>query len=286
MKIFDGKKAARKILKDLGEKIKAEKIRPVLAVVLVGADEASKLYIKLKKEAAAKIGIEVREFNFDSRVKEADIIEKIKNLNENKEVHGILVQLPLPAIFNMDKILGAIGLQKDVDGFRKENRRRLEKKETPNFAPVLPLAILTALADAAKNDLANLKDKSILALVNSEIFGSALKQIFDKERAPLKYHVRNTCIVSGIEKEILTADVLISVCGCPNLIKGEMIKEGAILIDGGITRYHDGKVVGDVNRASVEQKAAFLTPVPGGIGPLTVALLLRNVYLAARAIAA
>lgn len=282
MKLFNGKKAAQKILKELGEKIKDEKIRPVLAVVLAGENEASKLYIKLKKESGVKIGIEIKEFYFNEQEGEDEIIRKIKQLNEDKETHGIIVQLPLPAVFNTERILEAISPQKDVDGFHKENRWLLEKGETPPFLPVLPVAILTALADAVKNNLASLKDKKILALVNSEVFGSTLKLVLEKEGASLQYQVRNTCIVLGIEKEIFSADVLISVCGCPNLIKGEMIKPGVILIDAGITRYHDGKVVGDVNRKDVEEKAAFLTPVPGGIGPLTVALLLRNVYLAAK----
>ena len=280
MKIFNGKRAAQKILKELAEKIKAEKLRPVLAVVMIGDNEASKLYVKLKKESAAKIGVEVREFYFSDQSGEEEIICKIKQLNENGEVHGIIVQLPLSALFNEGRILETISSQKDVDGFHKENRRLMEKNESPYFLPVLPLAILTALADSVKNKLASLRDKNILALVNSEIFGSTLKLVLEKEGVPLKYQVRNTCIVLGIEKEILSADVLISVCGCPNLIKGEMIKTDVILIDAGVTRYFDGKVVGDVCKKDVAAKAAFLTPVPGGIGPLTVALLLRNVYLA------
>ncbi len=281
MKIFDGKKAARKILKELAADIKKAKIRPALAVILVGENEASKLYVKLKKEAAAKIGVEIREFYFSDQTREEETINKIKELNEDEKIHGIIVQLPLPAIFSTERIVEAVSPLKDVDGFHKENRHRLEKKEPPHFLPVLPLAILTALTDAVKNNLANLKNKNILALVNSEVFGAALKLVLAKEGVSINYQVRNTCIVLGIEKEIQSADVLISVCGCPNLIKGEMIKEGVILIDAGITRYHDGKVVGDVNRKDVESKAAFLTPVPGGIGPLTVALLLRNVYIAA-----
>ncbi len=280
MKLFNGKRAAQKILKELGSEIKQSKIQPVLAVILVGDDEASKIYVRLKKEAAAKVGIKVRDFYFDVQAAEEEIIKKIKQLNEDNEVHGIIAQLPLPAILNTDRILGSINPLKDVDGFHQENRRLLEKGE-PHFLPVLPLAILTALAEAVKNDLNKLKDRNILALVNSEVFGSTLKSVLEKEGVLIKYQVRNTCIVFGIEKEIQAADVLISVCGCPNLVKEEMIKDGVILIDGGITRYHDGKVVGDVNRASVQVKASFLTPVPGGIGPLTVALLLRNVYLAA-----
>jgi len=280
MRVFDGKKVARKILKELAADIKKDKVKPVLAVILVGEDEASRLYIRLKKEAAVKVNIEVREFVFDNQAAEQEIINKIEELNKDNGVHGIIIQLPLPAIFNTEKITETISPAKDVDGFHKDNRRLLDKGKEPIFFPVLPWAILTAIANAVKGDLISLKDKKILALVNSELFGCVLKLVLEKEKTPLKYQVRNTCIVLGIEKEILSADILISVCGCPNLIKGEMIKAGVILIDAGITRYHDGRVIGDVDRKSVEEKAAFLTPVPGGIGPITVALLLRNVYLA------
>jgi len=285
MRIFNGKKAAQKILRELANEIKKEKLRPSLAVILVGDNEASKLYIKLKKEAAIKIGVQIQEFCFNDQIKEEMIVQKIKELNEDKDIHAIIVQMPLPAIFNTERILGVISAHKDVDGFNKENRQLSEKGRTPHFLPVLPLAILTALADAVENNLENLKDKNILALVNSEVFGSTLKFVLGKEGVLVRYQVRNTCIVLGIEKDILAADILISVCGCPNLIKGEMIKKSAVLIDAGITRYHDGKVVGDVNQKEVKDKAAFLTPVPGGIGPLTVALLLRNVYLAAKSFA-
>ena len=143
--------------------------------------------------------------------------------------------------------------------------------------PVLPMAVLRAIQGGVK-DLAG---KEILALVNSEIFGQSLKLVLEKEGARVNFMVRNTCVVLGAEKDMRSADIIVTVCGCPSLIKDEMIKEGAVLIDGGITRYHDGRVVGDVDAQSVETKAAFLTPVPGGIGPLTVALLLKNVYLAA-----
>ena len=144
--------------------------------------------------------------------------------------------------------------------------------------PVLPLVVLTAL-DSAKKLMVG---KNVLALVNSDIFGQTLKIILTREGFTVDYLVRNTCVLFGAEKELRTADILISVCGCPNMIKGESIKEGVILIDAGVTRYHDGKVVGDVDQQSVAGKASFLAPVPGGLGPLTVALLLKNVYLAAK----
>jgi len=280
MKLFDGKKVANKILKELAEEIKKAKIKPRLAIVLVGEDESSKLYVKLKKEAGKKIGIEVQEHRFSAQAPEEEIVSYIQRLNGEVDVNGIIVQLPLPAILNADKIIEAINPKKDVDGFHKENRKLLEKgKET--ILPVLPLVILTAL-DSAKKLVTG---KNVLALVNSDIFGQTLKIILAREGFVVGYLVRNTCVLFGAEKELKTADILISVCGCPNMIKRESIKEGAVLIDAGVTRYHDGKVIGDIDRESVKNKAAFLTPVPGGLGPLTVALLLRNVYLVAENLA-
>lgn len=282
MKIFNGKKVAQKILEKLAAKIKKERIHPVLAVISVGKNEPSKLYLKLKKEAASRISIRVQEYCFSAQVKEKEIIQKIKELNENNEVDGIIIQLPLPIIFNRERIIGAISPTKDVDGFHQENWRLLQKNK-PYFFPVLPSVILLVLSQAFKSDW---KNKKIMALVNSEIFGQVLKLVLKKEGAEINYLVRNNCSMSDLEKKLKSADILITVCGCPNLIKKEMIKKGAILIDAGITRDKDGQVVGDVDKKEIEEKASFLTPVPGGIGPLTVALLLRNVYLAARNFAA
>jgi len=286
MKLFDGKKAARKILKEIEDEIKKKKrIHPALAVILAGEDSVSKLYLKLKKEAGAKIGIKVQEHYFNADIKEEEIISKIKTLNEDKKTHGIIVQLPLPAMLNQDRVISAISPKKDVDGFQKENKSfslTKEKKE-PRLEPVLPKAILIALNEALKNDL---KNKKMIALVNSDIFGQSLKAVLEKEGAQINCLVRKACVIMGVQNEVKEADVLITVCGCPRFIKGDMIKDGAILIDAGITRYSDGKVVGDIDSESVKYKAAFLTPVPGGIGPLTVALLLKNVFLAAKNFAA
>ena len=298
MKLFNGKRVANKILKELKEAIAKEKQSPKLAIVLVGDDEASKLYVKLKKEAGKKIGIEVAEHKFNGQAKEDEIISYIQRLNCDTDVDGIITQLPLPAVLNADKIIGAIDPMKDVDGFHKENRKLLEKGKE-KLMPVLPTAILSALqaalkggaagsafatssAEATAVEKASGDKKKILALVNSEIFGQTLKIVLARAGFSVDYLVRNTCVVFGAEKEIKEAEVLISACGCPQMIKGETIKEGAILIDAGVTRYHDGKVAGDVDAASVAAKAVFLTPVPGGLGPLTVALLLRNVYLAVK----
>ncbi len=278
MKIFNGKKMADEILKETSRQIKKEKLKPALAVILIGENEASKIYVKIKKQTAAKIGIKVHEYLFSDKNREGEIIARIEELNGDEKISGIIVQLPLPAIFNADKIIDAIDPAKDVDGFQRENRQLLEKGEV-RLAPVLPSAIALVLESALGGDF---KGRIMIALVNSEIFGRSLKTILTQKGAACEYLVRNTCVILGSEKEIKSADVLISACGCPNFIKADMIKEGAILVDAGVTRWSDGQVVGDFDRESVKSKAAFLTPVPGGIGPLTVALLLRNVYLAAK----
>lgn len=253
MRIFDGKKEAEKILLSLNKKIKGG-AQPKLAVIAVAPDTASKLYIRNKKRAARKVGISVSYFELK---KEEDVIDKIHKLNSDSLVNGIIVQLPLPKNFNTDRIVQSISPKKDVDGFQKKS----------TFTPVLPAAILIALKRADKNI------KKATALVNSRIFGETLKYFLSKEGIKINY------VLKDYIDKLPLVDILITVCGCPGFIRGDMIKKEAVLIDAGITM-KNGKVFGDVDRESVAGKAAYLTPVPGGIGPLTVALLLKNTYIA------
>ncbi|MCD6500819.1 bifunctional 5,10-methylenetetrahydrofolate dehydrogenase/5,10-methenyltetrahydrofolate cyclohydrolase [bacterium] len=273
MRTFNGKKEAERIIFDLKKKIKKEKIVPRLAVILVGENKASKLFIRKKKEAAKIVGIKVKLFKYKRSVSQKKIIEKIEKLNLDPSVNGILVQLPLPEGFDTDKIIGKINPKKDVDGFLSVKSL---KKGKPYFFPVLPSAILFALRGAKKS----YQKKRILALVNSGIFGQTLKNFLERKKIKINYLIKKNYSLSEIEKKLKLADVIIVACGQPNLIEGKMIKKGAILIDGGITLTKKGKLVGDVARESVKEKASFLTPVPGGLGPLTVSLLLRNVYFA------
>lgn len=275
MKIFHGKKIADEILNDLKKKIAKERILPTLAIVYVNSNRESELYIKKKREASKKIGIRLFCYKFKKTENEEKIIKKIKELNNSDSIDGIIVQLPLPKGFNTQRIIETIDPKKDVDGFHKENRKLL-KKGTPFFFPVLPQAIFLALKKIKK------KRKKILALVNSDIFGETLKEFLKKKKIKVKYLIFKKKNLSEIKKEIKKADIIISVLGRPFFIKGKMIKEGAILIDAGIRVSEKGEIKGDVYQESVKEKASFLTPVPGGIGPLTVALLLRNVYLSAK----
>lgn len=262
MKIINGKKIADRILADLKKEIDQKNLQPCLAIVLVGDDSSSRLYLQKKEEAAQRIGVAIKKHELPGQTSEKEVLDLINSLNQDKQIDGILVQLPLPNQLTTDKIVQAINPDKDVDGFVKGSQ----------FESPFILAIWQALVATGQK----LNDKRIIALVNSDIFGRSLQ-------AYLKGLEVNYLL--GFNDEFLAdlkkADVLISVLGQPRLIRGEMIKEGAILIDGGISRV-DNKVVGDVDREDIQEKVGWLTPVPGGLGPLTVAFLLKNVVLAAR----
>lgn len=273
MIIFDGKKEAEKILIELKEEVSKAGITPRLDMILVGENKASQVYVGIKQETGKIVGIEGNVYSFKANVQEKEILDKIKELNEDLKVNGILVQLPLPKSLDVDKIISAISPKKDVDGFHLENRSLL-KSGNPHFYPVLPLAIFQALASASLD----FQDKKISAIVNSDLFGNTLQDFFGTKKIKLSVFKRDSIDFS----ETKNSDIIISVCGCPGLIKGEFIKEGVILIDAGLSYTEDDRVLGDVDKDSVAKKASFLTPPVGGIGPLTVAFLLKNVYLSAK----
>jgi methylenetetrahydrofolate dehydrogenase (NADP+)/methenyltetrahydrofolate cyclohydrolase len=265
MKIFNGKGEAEKILLDLKKKIKKKKVKPKLAVISVGDDPASKLFIRNKKRAVKRIGMKVLCSKFKKKVKGKEIIQKIILLNKDSSVNGIIVQLPLPKKFRAEDVTREINLRKDVDGFQEKT--------------FFPSPLISAVLIALRQSTRNLRNKDIVALVNSDIFGQTLKKKLAKERIKIKYILRKKLTGKKLGEKLRKADAVITVCGCPKLIKKGMIKKRAVLIDAGITVFR-GKVVGDVDKEGISEKASFLTPVPGGLGPLTVALLLKNVYSA------
>jgi len=260
MKIFDGKKEAEKIIADLKKKISKQGISPKLAIISIAPDDSSKLYMRNKRRAAKRAGIKIASYFFSAKAKEASVLNRIEKLNQDKSIFGIIVQLPLPAVFNTDKIINSISFKKDVDGFQKQSF----------FEAVLPQAIYFCLKKAGVK-----KNQHLLALVNSKIFGETLKLFLKKKNLEMQYFFLKKMPLEKIKK----TEVLITACGCPGIINGVMIKDGVIVIDAGITK-KGKKILGDADRESVPKKANFLTPVPGGIGPLTVALLLKNTYLA------
>jgi methylenetetrahydrofolate dehydrogenase (NADP+)/methenyltetrahydrofolate cyclohydrolase len=278
MKIFNGKKESEKILRKLKAQIKKEKLSPHLAVFLIGNDKASKIYVNLKKQAAENIGVKFTLYKYKKNADENEIIKKIKELNKDERVSRIIVQLPLPNNFNTEKIISSIDPKKDADGFHKKNVKALKNGEKMNLNPVLPAVILHILKFAQKTGL---EKKKIKALVNSRFFGEVLKSFFSVNGFELEFFVVKNASLKKIEKFTKDTDVLISVLGKKGLIIGEMLKKDVILIDAGITK-KGKKVYGDFDFESCIKKAKFITPVSGGVGPMTVVFLLKNIVLIER----
>lgn len=280
MKLLKGKKISERILKKLEKTIKKEKLKPALAVILVGDNKASEIYVRLKKKAAERIGIGFHLFKFGEKEKENTILKKISELSKNKNISGIIVQLPLPKKFNTQKIINSINSQKDVDGFSAKSGSTFGGHSLEGFTgyqPVFPRAIIKLLEAVPSAQLS--EACRVLVLANSRKFGKVMELALKNKNIKCKYILKKEMDKSLVE--IKKSDIIISAVGQPGLIRGEMIKKGAIIIDGGITKI-GGKVLGDADFESVKNKASFITPVPGGVGPVTIACLLENVYIASK----
>lgn len=275
MNLLHGKPVADEILEHLKDAILSYDEKPGLAVVLVGDDEASKIYVSLKEKAAKQIGIEFFKYLIPESASEDEILKLIDFLNADEEIHGIIVQLPIAKKFNTEKIISQIDPKKDVDGFHPDNARKFLDGDA-SLWPVFPLAIVS-LIDQSKQ---NLENKNGIVIANSKEFGEMMTQALDQKGIRAEYVL--SVDISGNLGKIKDADVVVSAVGSPGLLKGEMFKDGAIVIDGGIEKVGE-RVMGDVDFASTEAKEGFLTPVPGGVGPVTIACLLGNVFLAFKA---
>ncbi len=272
MKLIKGKKIAEEILSDIKKNIEKEKSTPGLAVILVGKDEASHIYVSLKEKSARETGIKFRRIEFPEDISEDLVLKEIEGLNSDKSIHGIIVQLPLPGNMDKNKIIGSIKPEKDADGFHPENLNNYFAG-IAEIMPVFPSAILELI----KSSEQELSQKKAVIICNSKDFGKTMQNMLKKEEIESEY-----IFCPDMDKnrdKIRSADILITACGKAGLIKGEMMKDGAIVIDGGIIKIGK-KVAGDVDFESVKDRNIFLTPVPGGIGPVTIACLLRNVYFA------
>lgn len=264
MRLLYGKPIANKILDRLKNDIFSCEKKPGLAVILIGKNEASELYVSLKKKKSHEIGMNFFQFNLSENVSEDEVLRLIKKLNNDGEVDGIIVQLPLPEGLNTEKIISSIDIQKDVDGFLKNNS---------NLPPVFPRAIILLMESSGEF----LKGKKAVVATNSDEFGEKMISMLKQKEISAEYFVSND-IQKNIKK-INQADVVISAVGSPGFLRGEILKDGAIVVDGGIEKV-EGKIFGDVDFDSIKEKDIFLTPVPGGVGPVTIACLLENVYLA------
>jgi methylenetetrahydrofolate dehydrogenase (NADP+)/methenyltetrahydrofolate cyclohydrolase len=270
-KIIDGNAVARKIRDEC--RLRVQRIvaqsgaAPGLAVILVGSDPASRIYVKNKIRACADVGIRSFRFDYPADVKQ-DEVGKIAGLNEDSTVHGILVQLPLPASFDMTRILRTISADKDVDGFHLYNVGGLVVGGTV-FPPCTPYGVLKLL----EHENISLEGKNVVVVGASNIVGKPMALM-------LMQHEATVCICHAKTRDLaqftLLADVLVVAAGYPNLILPQMVRTGAVVIDVGINRLADGRLVGDVDFAGVAPKASYITPVPGGVGPMTVSMLLIN----------
>ena len=275
MKKLHGAPIAEKILSALKADILAGAEKPGLAVVLIGENKASQIYVALKERKAKEIGMNFSLHSFAENSSKAEILECIKQLNKDNKTSGIIVQLPLPVGFDTDKIIAAIDPQKDADGFHPQNAEKFLQGKN-EIQPVFPSAIVHLLQSAGQD----LQNKKAVVLGNSTEFGRIMQVALEREGLVCEFVLASE--LSSKLGKIKEADVLVSAMGSPELLKGQMLKDGAIVIDGGIEKVGE-RVFGDVDFGSTKDLNGFITPVPGGVGPVTIACLLENTRLAFRA---
>lgn len=270
--ILDGKIVKEKILNDLKEKIAILNKKPSLAVIQIGNNPASDIYIKQKEKMANMIGIEFNHIKLEDTISEEEIINIINKLNNDNDINGILVQLPIPKHINTKKIQNAIDYKKDVDGLTDINIGKLAHN-TESLVACTPGGIIKLL-DYYNIDVIG---KNVVIIGRSDLVGKPLSLLFENNDATVTLCHSKT---SNLDFYTKNADILVVAVGKPNFIKKESIKEGSVIVDVGINRLEKGKICGDVDFASCKDKASYITPVPGGVGQMTVAFLGTNVYKA------
>ncbi|MBI4587570.1 MAG: bifunctional methylenetetrahydrofolate dehydrogenase/methenyltetrahydrofolate cyclohydrolase FolD [Candidatus Rokubacteria bacterium] len=276
--ILDGKAVARKVLADVKAGVAAVKDRsgatPTLAVVLVGDFPSSKIYIANKKKAAAEVGIASRDFLYAEGLSQPELLGLLRQLNADPAIHGILLQLPLPSGCDEGEAIAAIAPEKDVDGFHPMNLGLL-LAGTPTVVPCTPAGVMEILDHYG----VELKGAEAVVVGRSRIVGKPLAQLLLARHATVTMcHTRTRDLAA----HTLRAELLCVAAGRPQVITGAMVREGAVVVDVGINRLESGRLVGDVEFESAAKRARAITPVPGGVGPMTVAMLMKNTLQAAR----
>lgn len=286
--IIDGKKISGKIKEEIKAEVNSLKQRgivPHLSVILVGDNDASKIYVKMKEKACTKVGITSETIRLNKSTSETKLLQIINSLNNNSGVHGILVQLPLPSHINEFSVIEAITPEKDVDGFHPTNLGRLVIDTENTFVPATPYGIIELLSRYN----VTIEGKHAVILGRSNIVGKPLGLLFLRKKnsgnATVTYCHSRTKNLSSITK---TADILVAAMGKAEFIKKDMVKSGVIVIDVGMNRVEDAskkrgyRLVGDVDFEQVSKVSSMITPVPGGVGPMTIAMLLKNTTLSAQ----
>lgn len=266
--ILDGKKLSLKITEELKKQVSKLQKKPKLAVILVGNDPASQIYVKNKQKKAEEIGFESLVIPLPEDISEDNLLEHIYILNEDDNINGILLQLPIPKHLNQQRILEAIEPIKDVDGFTTYNFGRLALGYKPYAIPCTPKGIIKLLEEYN----INLEGKNALIIGRSNIVGKPISLLLQQKNATVTMAHSKT---KNLKEIALNSDIIISAIGKPKMITAEFVKEGAIVIDVGINRDETG-LCGDVDFKEVSKKTSFITPVPGGIGPMTIAMLMEN----------
>lgn len=273
--IIDGKKLAKEIRESLKikcEELKEKGINPKLAVIMVGDDKASQVYVRNKSKACHEIGIEFEEYLLESTIEQKVLIDLIKKLNQDSKIHGILLQSPIPGHLDINEAFGTIAPEKDVDGFNPVNVGKLCLNQD-TFVSCTPYGIMKML-EAYDIDLTG---KNVTILGRSNIVGKPLIQCCLNRNATVTVCHSKT---KDLKQHTQNADVIIVAIGKSNFVTSDMIKQDAVVIDVGINRNDDENLTGDVDFESVSEKASYITPVPGGVGPMTIAMLMNNVIKA------
>lgn len=266
--LINGKQTATDIEEKLKQTIADFPSAPQLAIILVGNDEPSLIYVRNKQKAAAKIGLLSQLYHLDENISETELLKIIQQLNEDGSVNGIIVQLPLPKHLNTNRIINAISPLKDVDGFHPYNTGLLQNNEKPYFIAATPLGIMKLI----KTIVPELTGKNVVLIGASLIVGRPLATLLLNQNCTVTITHAQT---QNIKELTSKADILVAACGVAKLVKADWIKENSILIDVGINR-DNGKLCGDIDFDDVKNKALAITPVPGGVGPMTIAMLLSN----------
>lgn len=275
--LIDGKELSKKIREELKletDKLKEKKIIPKLAVILVGDNSASKVYIKNKSKACNDVGVEFEEIILDNNTSMEKLLSIIDELNVRRDINGILLQSPIPEGLNIQEAFERINYKKDVDGFNPINVGKLMIGQD-TFISCTPYGIIKMLE--AYN--IEIQGKHAVVIGRSNIVGKPLSQCLLNKNATVTICHSKTKNIKEIAK---TADILISAVGKINMVTADMVKDGAVVIDVGMNRNDDGKLVGDVDFEKVKERASYITPVPGGVGPMTIAMLMNNVIKATK----
>lgn len=286
MPLLDGKKLSKEIKEEIKESVQqiVEKGKrpPHLAAILVGEDGASQTYVNHKVKSCKQVGFASTLIRLSEKISEQELLKKIEALNNNPEIDGFIVQLPLPKHIDQDHVIGAIDPKKDVDGFHPENFGKMAL-DLPAFTPATPYGIMMLL----ERYNIDTKGKHTVVIGRSKIVGSPMSILMAQRHNPGNSTVTLThSATENLEEFTRKADIIVVALGVPHFLKSNMIKEGAVIIDVGITRIEDPtkkngfRLIGDVDFKEVATKASWITPVPGGVGPMTVTMLMKNTLLA------